>query len=316
MRIKFVVACLVSLLFFSPQAFSKLSGEELNKAISEARILPSDTKISVSVSAEQALLSTYVRASSSDPTKDCKIDAILLARTIFAADDSLTRLKARFYDSQWANYYEVNVTVGDVKAYGDGALSPEKLLSSLELKFVSTATKAPLKPDSKPSSSLGLSEPGADRIIDSGDLAFNIPKDWINKEKGKATGAGRGEQVVAKLFKLEAEFPAVITVSRFARQAPSKMIQTDANGLRANHFVDLKSSSKLAGTNKSLKCLVLEGYSQTSIARMAVERVFLETQLYLYTMTLTCAAKEKPQMDGDFSALLFSIHAPARQAKP
>jgi hypothetical protein len=315
MRARIFVTCLfLASLIFPQQISAKLTGEELSKVVSEAKILPADAKISLSVSAEQAQLSTYVLASSSDPIKDCKIEAILLAKTIFSADDSLTRLTARFYDRQWVNYYEINVSIGDVKAYGSGQLSSEKLLSSLELKFVSTEERAQTKTEPKSISTPDIPQQ-SDRIVNCGDLAFNIPNEWTNKEKGKAVGAGKGEQVIAKLMKLEAEFPAVITVSRFARQAPSKMLLTDANGLRNNHFVNVKSSSKLAGTNKSLKLLVLEGYNDTSIAKMAVERVFLETHSYLYTMTLTCAAKEKAQLDLDFSTLLFSIHAPSSKNK-
>ena len=72
--------------------------------------------------------------------QDCKIDAVLLAKTIMDAyPRDVSRTRMMFSDSNSGTMSEIMVTTGDVKAYATGTISKDDLLTSLELKKVDNA---------------------------------------------------------------------------------------------------------------------------------------------------------------------------------
>jgi hypothetical protein len=123
---------LALLLGFVPNVSAKMSSEQLQAQITKAKILPPDTKITASTNGAELTVSTYKVDLASE--NDCKIDAVLIAKTAFDADPELSRATVLFYDPRMPdNYSSVAVTLGDVVAYKAGKVSKEQLLSALKL---------------------------------------------------------------------------------------------------------------------------------------------------------------------------------------
>ena len=128
---------LFALTITSQPAWSRLTSDQIQAAITKEKILPADSKITVAVNGAELLISTYKVDIATE--SDCKIDAVLLAKTAFGADPELTRTIVRFFDVRQPNtYYGASVTVGDVAAFGSGKVSKDQLLSALKISRVSS----------------------------------------------------------------------------------------------------------------------------------------------------------------------------------
>lgn len=108
--------------------------DEMVAAIKRAGILPADARITARLDGDQAKISTYRNRKASD--QDCKIDAMLVSKVLMdLAPNDIARISAYFFNSRdLASYKEVQVTSGDVKVFGAGAVGQEKLLASLPVK--------------------------------------------------------------------------------------------------------------------------------------------------------------------------------------
>jgi len=134
---KSLVVSLALSLACATNCSAKISTEQLQIEINKAKILPAGTQITTAINAAELTVSTYKTGAESD----CKIDAMLIAKTAFDADPDLSRARVLFYDTRVPDtYYEVTVTVGDVAAFGAGKVSKEQLLSALEVKKMSSGS--------------------------------------------------------------------------------------------------------------------------------------------------------------------------------
>ncbi|MBC7998736.1 MAG: hypothetical protein IAF58_12380 [Leptolyngbya sp.] len=114
-----------------PARATLVQDKDLVSAIERSKVLSPGVGISVHVDNEneRAYVSTFRNPKTDD--NDCKIDAVLIARTVIDASNSqICRVTAYFYDRD-LSYKEVAVTQGDVAAFGGGQSSKETLLSSL-----------------------------------------------------------------------------------------------------------------------------------------------------------------------------------------
>ncbi len=112
-------------------ATAAVGADKLEEAIAKEKIFAADAKLRVAVDGSEAVLTTFKTDSAT--ADDCKIDAVLVGKAVFAADPSLSRTVVRFHDLRNPKEYsEVHVSVGDVKAYGAGSISKEQLLSGIE----------------------------------------------------------------------------------------------------------------------------------------------------------------------------------------
>ncbi|MBS1952909.1 MAG: hypothetical protein JST89_01915 [Cyanobacteria bacterium SZAS-4] len=106
--------------------------DQLQQSIIGAKILPEGTKVTCTRSGAELLTSTYNPDNGSE--HDCKINAVLIAKTVFEKDKDLARTTVQFYEvRQPGCYLEVTVTVGDVAAFGAGTVSQNQLLSALKV---------------------------------------------------------------------------------------------------------------------------------------------------------------------------------------
>ncbi len=168
-------ATLILLALSAPWCSARVAVEQVQAAIEKAKIFPPEAKISCKVSGEEIVTSAY--KSESETENDCKIDAVLLAKTAFQCDPGLTRATLMLFDVRSPeNYYEISVTVGDVAAFGGGAVSQERLLSSLRmLKKASTSSPAAKQPLSTP---IRVGTAARRNSCSYYGVTLNYPTDW------------------------------------------------------------------------------------------------------------------------------------------
>ena len=108
--------------------------DEMLAAIRKSGLLPPDARITARLEGDQAHISTYRNRKASD--QDCKIDAMLFSKVLVdLAPNDIARCNAYFFDSQdLLSYKLVQVSSGNVKAFGEGAMGQDKLLASLTIK--------------------------------------------------------------------------------------------------------------------------------------------------------------------------------------
>lgn len=111
----------------------------MTQILRNAKVVNADRSLRLSIGNKTVLIATARGAKSTD--KDCCIDAVLLAKTLIDAyPDEINRVKVMFSKSGSDTFTQVNVTTGDVKAFGSGQISEDQLLSSLDVQEVSAAS--------------------------------------------------------------------------------------------------------------------------------------------------------------------------------
>lgn len=130
-RLEIVCAVAGTCLVLCPQAGAVLSDAGAVALIEKSKIVGADAHVQARVGPGEVALSLYRNPKAND--KDCKIDAILMAKALMDAEPkTITKVKVRFYDpANRTSYREVNVGTGVVKAFGQGRVSTDELLSSV-----------------------------------------------------------------------------------------------------------------------------------------------------------------------------------------
>lgn len=128
------VALLLLCLAANQTSLAQVPDADLEKAMNEAKVLGPNYSVTVKSQGKELDISTYLNSQSKDMEKDCKIDAVLLAKKAFDLDKQLVRAKISFYRYDRKSYREVSVTTGDVKAFGTGQTSNQELVDSLIVK--------------------------------------------------------------------------------------------------------------------------------------------------------------------------------------
>lgn len=117
-------------------ALAALNSSSVQDSINKRQFLAPGTALNVKIDKDQVYVSTFRHSSAEE--KDCKIDAVLISKAAFdTAPDEVARVTCYFYGKDLANYQEVSVSAGDIKAFSTGQMSKEQLLASL---VVRTAT--------------------------------------------------------------------------------------------------------------------------------------------------------------------------------
>lgn len=129
----------LALLCLSPASRAAITDKELDNNLQAAKLLHSGEKISASVGQDEVIVRKYKSTDapvSRDYEKDCKIEAVLIARVVLEADSSAKKVKVRFFESKDPlGYAEIVVQPIHIKSFASGAISQNDLLSSLELSY-------------------------------------------------------------------------------------------------------------------------------------------------------------------------------------
>lgn len=127
-------AVCASIVLVAP-AGAKISEAQLSKLIDQSKVLGTDTEVRAELheSEREVVITTNHNPKATD--KDCKIDAVLIARKIMDADPGgIAKVRVVFYDRENnRNFRQVTVREGDIKAFASHQITQDTLLAELEL---------------------------------------------------------------------------------------------------------------------------------------------------------------------------------------
>lgn len=141
-------------------AFANLTAEDVQYQISKAAILAENSPVNVRVEpGGHVVISRYRNVKAND--NDCKIEAALIAKTLMEADPSISLISIYFFGkTAQSPVRQIDITTGDIKAFGSGATDKAQFLSSLQIKFPN------LDPQQRIASALQGVQPSINRKFD------------------------------------------------------------------------------------------------------------------------------------------------------
>lgn len=116
----------------SAEVDAVLDSASVIKLVRSANIVPPTTAIQAQIAGKEIIVSTYVNAHANDT--DCKIDAVLLAKKIFAVSKSANDVRLIFYETDnpsGRTYRSIIVRAGDIDVFSKGEISKEALMASI-----------------------------------------------------------------------------------------------------------------------------------------------------------------------------------------
>lgn len=126
------MSAVAAALLLQMAALAATTPAEIQAAVDKSAILPPGTSMNVRVAGGQAVIATYQNAKAND--KDCKIDAVMIAKTAMDLDSQIGRVTVYFYNrADMTRYKEVTLSAGDIKAFGSGQMDKDAFLNSVAL---------------------------------------------------------------------------------------------------------------------------------------------------------------------------------------
>ncbi len=123
----------LSISFVGAKAAMAITPDALAQVIYKAKILAPGTQLRIHIKGEQALISSFRNERAND--KDCKIEALIVGKTVFDAEPSITSVTYYFFNNRAPNEYKAaTIRTTDVKAFEGGAVNQDTLLSTIDLK--------------------------------------------------------------------------------------------------------------------------------------------------------------------------------------
>jgi len=177
-------------------AASSLTASEIQSQIDKAQVLPPGTSMSVAVNGKAVTIATYRNQLANE--RDCKIDAVLIAKTIMdLAPSDVGSVTVDFYGrSDLSNYEEISLSAGDIKAFGSGAVRKEELLSSVKTQMHRTEDSERIAAYLQSQQSSAGSQPA--QVSFRGDsVAVNVEMEpWVSDRDVKYEGLRIAEKVL------------------------------------------------------------------------------------------------------------------------
>lgn len=150
------------------QAEENAGQDKILNGIWKLKMFASDAKISVQKADKQASVTIYSAAYEKASGGLVKIDAVLIAKTVFDNDHELVRVKVCFGGLKpGLNLSQVSVSKGDIKAFGSNQLSKADLLDSLEIVSL-RQTSAPPKAAASAGVRAGLTQEDLETLSPTG----------------------------------------------------------------------------------------------------------------------------------------------------
>lgn len=121
---------------FAAQANAAVPSEaQIRAALIKASYLTESAKIAVSVDPKQAdsLFITMFRHQDAND-KDCKIDALLIGKTVIdLSNGDINKVTVYFYSLTMSSYKAVTIRNVDIKAFASGTVDKDEFLKTLDL---------------------------------------------------------------------------------------------------------------------------------------------------------------------------------------
>lgn len=119
----------------APARASEITTTEVVSLLRDAKIINPANRLTVSIAGREVTIMTKRASKLTDD--DCKINAVLMAKTVMASYPVISRVKLMYAVEGSDSCDQVVVRTGDVKSFDSGAVNEEQLLSSLDLQHIS-----------------------------------------------------------------------------------------------------------------------------------------------------------------------------------
>jgi hypothetical protein len=127
-----MLAALVGICSLPCQAAQAPTPTELVAMLRNAKVVNPLYPLRANLAEHEAVITTQRNPKATD--KDCKIDAVLMAKTLIEAfPGDVLRVKVLFSDYDKQICSAVKVSKGDVASYGNGSIKQDEFLESLEV---------------------------------------------------------------------------------------------------------------------------------------------------------------------------------------
>jgi hypothetical protein len=127
---------LALLLTALPVWAARLTDKDVETLVRAEKTWTNRSNLTVKVTQNEVMIGAYREPGAAD--KDMKIDSVMITRKIMEADPEVVRVQVRFYDpNNRTNYELVNVRQSDIKAFSQGLIDNETLLSGIDIQKVS-----------------------------------------------------------------------------------------------------------------------------------------------------------------------------------
>ncbi|HEY9789314.1 MAG TPA: hypothetical protein V6D22_02875 [Candidatus Obscuribacterales bacterium] len=181
---QFLIAAIAAMSLSVLPAWSDVTNADIVNAVESAHVLDPGTSVRVKVEGDKIYVAAYRNPAENDA--DCKINTVLIAKSVFAAaGDSASRVTIYYYGQDGASYAEVSVTAGDVKAFGAGATSQEQLLKSIVVEHKQQVTDADRITSRLANSAYLRPDYRVDLKPDNSLLVTTVLGDWVSDQDAK-----------------------------------------------------------------------------------------------------------------------------------
>jgi hypothetical protein len=260
----------------------------LAPALESAGVMPKGYKINASTSESEALIQTHLPEASADSDKDCKIDAVLLAKIVLNKRPQIAKVKVRFFNTNNTHYRQIVVTAGDVAAYGGGSISVEKLLKSLEIAEGGSGGGAE-------------TEASANNFlpVDVDGVHLRYPPSWQFARQNS-------DGYIAD-FTIPSKSWAKVLVRKQNTGSPQQQSGYDENYLKSIGHRVIRQGPTTVGNGQIPGYELLTLQNTKSSAVRYEEHVYFGPAGYVYSLNLSCDANESNMMSPEFLAVLRTV---------
>lgn len=132
------ISITLSFLFAAAPVLAALTEKEVEALVQSEKTWTNRSGLSVKINQNELTIGTYRQPGVTD--KDIKIDSVMITRKIMDSDPDIARVKVRFYDPvNRRNYQLVDVRQSDIKAFREGLVDIDTLLTGIDIHKISEA---------------------------------------------------------------------------------------------------------------------------------------------------------------------------------
>lgn len=322
-----------------PLASAAPSTAEVEAAIKKSSFFSARKQVTVGkFESGEINISTYVEESSENPDKDCKIDALLIAKTLIGSFAEIKRVSVNFYSrSNTQVFKQATITKPEVLSFGSGDVNSDEILSEIKLidKANFAATGSATKSASGASSqtvargdgSKSAGESAFHKAVKHGvspdsqwtqhhisgqegfpGLSFQFPSVWSVEVSDISPGTS-----TAFLIKsgLSTYHPALIELKTYRTRGKLSVFNETGIHVREHRdergYKPIDGGAAAFGAAKSVKGY-FENYSVSpEKERMYEYRFYFGWPGYIYVFRSSSAQLDKVKVDALFKTLLNSV---------
>jgi hypothetical protein len=322
----FLPLCFLLCLSTYASALAAPTATEIEAVLRESSDIGKDRKFSVSSKESEVQIATYITAGSNDINNDCKIETVLIGRTIMAKYPDVSRVVVDFYNAaKPRTFLEIIVTKPEILAFGAGQVNNNELLSALRIeekvdpKAAAAETQEKIEKGSKKEAHAEASKQLYKQALAKGEnpegkwityhapgIAFDYPGVWaINRELD-------GETQVSFRSTLTTYHTATmgLRLYRSPNKIPVETMARDhaARHMRYKNFQIIKKSELVRFGLRNSITGICENFSSTNEDGQKIERhIYFGWPGYTYKFYITANRDDYNHINKLFDHLLSTV---------